>query len=226
LQGLRAEQTMPLPDATVFDVTAVAEQKKPLVGSLRIGLWSYGLALAASVLVAFVCGQYAASGRMDREFAAASSPANDNATIARSDAGQPVGADVRPGDYVRPKGSQQDGFLDNGSTDDASRLAPADWQTVRLDIDDPAAGESAAIDVPCLTVSGTDGDSATQAQIDPAWLAEQKSALTAQMLQTFHETGHAVTTEMQWWPFEMADGRRVILPVEQIEVRYVGHETY
>ncbi len=109
----------------------------------------------------------------------------------------------------------------DGPAGPSSGQAAPDWQTLQLSIADSLAGESEAVEVPCLEVSHAD-----LAQIDQVWLAKQDSAVSAQMLQTLQETGHTVTTQMQWWPIEMADGRHVILPVEQVEVRYVGGELY
>ena len=167
--------------------------------------WSYAFALAACVLVAFVVGRYAASGSSERELAANARRSNDGEQAVKAD-------DFRQ-DHL------DDNLQENMPNRDSSSQSKSAWQTVQLDLDDALAGESQAVDVPCLDVSNAD-----PAQIDPAWTAKQQSAVTEQLMETLRETGHVVTTEMQWWPVEMADGRRVILPVEQVEVRYLGGE--
>jgi hypothetical protein len=199
LIGVRAEQTVSLSSSVLCG------RRRKARWFHGLARWSYGFALAASVLVAFACGRYVASGPVERELAAMRGRSTDNPVVSTA-----VDNRVSNDDFpsIRP------------GADSSGQAAPG-WQTVQLNIADALAGEPEAVEVPCLDASHAD-----LSQINQAWLAKQDSAVSAQMLQALEETGHAVTTEMQLWPIEMTDGRRIVLPVEQVEVRYVGGELY
>jgi hypothetical protein len=62
--------------------------------------------------------------------------------------------------------------------------------------------------------------------IDPQWLRSFPPAVPDDVLQAFHRTGHEVEQHRELVPVPMKDGRRLVVPVDQVDVHYVGNETY
>ena len=46
------------------------------------------------------------------------------------------------------------------------------------------------------------------------------------VLQALNRTGHSVEQHREMIPVPMSDGRRLIVPIDQVDVHYVGNETY
>lgn len=157
--------------------------------------WSW-LAVAASIVAAFACGKH---------WTAASAPG-------------PIAKVTVPASAVPATNDAAGAFDDTGGF-----ATPAhQWHTVQLNFDDAVPGESDTVEVPCLDVSRMDAAELQAGQLDPEWLARQASALPAAWLQTLRETGYTVQTRQELWPVDMADGRHVVVPVEQVELRYLG----
>lgn len=58
--------------------------------------------------------------------------------------------------------------------------------------------------------------------IDDAWLRSFPSALPADVLRALERTGHAVQQSRELVPVPLEDGRRLVVPVDQVEVHSVG----
>lgn len=58
--------------------------------------------------------------------------------------------------------------------------------------------------------------------IDPLWLENLPGAIPADVLHAFERTGHEVQQHRELLPLEMNDGRRLVVPVDKVEVHYVG----
>jgi hypothetical protein len=56
------------------------------------------------------------------------------------------------------------------------------------------------------------------------WVRDQPSAISAQMRRALEQRGHRVEVERQFVPLQLEDGRQVIVPVEQVEVRPARRE--
>jgi hypothetical protein len=63
-------------------------------------------------------------------------------------------------------------------------------------------------------------------EIDASWLLDQPSALPPSVLQALERAGHRVHQDRRYVPIDLDDGRRVVLPVDQVEVQYVGHRGF
>lgn len=161
--------------------------------------WTYLAALAASVLVAFACGRYWAPAAAGPVAMAQSAPAT-----------QIVAAPAEPAPPAPAEAAAAPAYSD------------ADWETVQLNIEDAAAGEPDTVEVPCLDVSRLGAAAWRAAGLEADWLADQASALPAAWLQTLRETGYTVETQRELRALDMSDGRRVVVPVEEVELRYAG----
>jgi len=83
------------------------------------------------------------------------------------------------------------------------------WRTMKLNVHDPSSSKPQQIEVPVREM----------ARIDPNWAASDESAISADVIKALEQSGHVVTRERRLWPIELEDGRRVIVPVEQVEVQ-------
>ncbi len=62
--------------------------------------------------------------------------------------------------------------------------------------------------------------------IDERWLSQMPPPIPDDVLQALGRTGHRVQQRRQFVPMPLDDGRQVIVPVDQIEVHYVGNGAY
>ncbi|MHB1036853.1 MAG: hypothetical protein ACYC35_23045 [Pirellulales bacterium] len=89
------------------------------------------------------------------------------------------------------------------------------WQTVRLRLGD-SAGDGQSLNVP--VVEG--------ANMDETWVQNQGSAVPPDVVRVLERMGHEVQQERQLWPIQLDDGRRGLVPVDDVKVRYVGNPSY
>jgi hypothetical protein len=59
-------------------------------------------------------------------------------------------------------------------------------------------------------------------RIDEAWLQSIPSPVSPEMLQALQQSGHEIRQRRQLLPVEMQDGRRLVVPVDEVEIRNVG----
>jgi hypothetical protein len=88
------------------------------------------------------------------------------------------------------------------------------WQMVSLASQDPE-GEPRTIEVPAVP----------REEVDPAWLKSAPAAVPPEVLQAFQRTGHQVQQHRELLPVSAQDGRQLFVPVDQVEVHYVGRPT-
>ena len=62
--------------------------------------------------------------------------------------------------------------------------------------------------------------------IDPDWLENLPSAIPEDVMQAMNRTGHQVEQQRELVPVNLEDGRQLVVPVDQVKVRYVGNGTY
>ncbi|MEN6558775.1 MAG: hypothetical protein ABFC54_11405, partial [Thermoguttaceae bacterium] len=62
--------------------------------------------------------------------------------------------------------------------------------------------------------------------VDARWLETVPPAMPDDVMQAFHRAGHHVEQHRELMPVSLQDGRRLIVPVDQVDVHYVGNETY
>lgn len=89
------------------------------------------------------------------------------------------------------------------------------WQMVTFSVPDGQAGNR-SIRVPAMQ----------RDQIDENWLRSMPQAMPAEVLQALERTGHRVTESRQLLPVPLEDGRRMVVPVDQVDVHYVGNKAY
>lgn len=80
-----------------------------------------------------------------------------------------------------------------------------------------------------VTLTGTDASddpirlpAVERNRIDDAWLGSLPAAVPPDVLRALERTGHSVRQSRQLMPVPMEDGRRLVVPVDQVEVRPVG----
>ncbi len=96
--------------------------------------------------------------------------------------------------------------------DGASRHSDAPsgpWQLVTLAGPDGTVGE---IKLPAIE----------RDKLDENWLAGVPAAMPADVLRALERTGHKVRQRRELLPLRMKDGRRLVVPVDQVDVHYVG----
>jgi hypothetical protein len=94
---------------------------------------------------------------------------------------------------------------------------PGPWQTVTLSLPDGPEGGSRSVDLPAYE----------QTNLDDDWLRSVASpALPPEVIQALQLRGYQLRQQQAIVPFEMNDGRRLVVPVDQVEVTYVGNPTY
>jgi hypothetical protein len=62
--------------------------------------------------------------------------------------------------------------------------------------------------------------------IDPQWERNLPPAIPKNVLDALARTGHQVKQQRQLVPVPLKDGRQLVMPVDQVEVHYVGNNTY
>ncbi len=86
------------------------------------------------------------------------------------------------------------------------------WQLVALAGPDGTAGE---IKLPAIE----------RDKLDENWLANLPAAMPDDVRRAFERTGHRVRQRRELLPIEMQDGRRLVVPVDNVDVHYVGNTT-
>lgn len=82
-----------------------------------------------------------------------------------------------------------------------------------------------------LAVGGSSADESqvpvvAGGQLDGGWLLSQPSALPDEVRRALERMGHRVEQRRRLVPYRLGDGRRVVVPVDQVEVRPVGDQEY
>jgi hypothetical protein len=90
------------------------------------------------------------------------------------------------------------------------------WRTVTLSMPDGPQGSGRSIELPACE----------RASIDPAWVRSIPSAITPELAQSLQQSGYEIRQRRGVLPFEMNDGRRLVVPVDRVEVHYVGNPAY
>ncbi|MBN2023360.1 MAG: hypothetical protein JW809_11280 [Pirellulales bacterium] len=63
-------------------------------------------------------------------------------------------------------------------------------------------------------------------QLDEDWVRGLPVAIPPEVSRALEQSGHEVRSSRQLVPIAMPDGRRVVFPVDQLDVRYVGNGMY
>ncbi len=104
-----------------------------------------------------------------------------------------------------------------GSVDSTGPVSPEVWQSVALPVADGAGGSTESVPLPARVAD----------DLDPEWLQGFPPAIPQDVVSALRESGHEVQQQQrQFVPFPLQDGRRLVVPVDQVEVRYVGNSAY
>ncbi len=88
--------------------------------------------------------------------------------------------------------------------------------TVRLVTRIPGEDQSEEVDIPIIEVDDP----------DPNWFEQQQSAFPPSVRRVLERMGLKVTERRKFYPVDLGDGRTAVVPVENVEVRFVGHRGY
>jgi len=102
--------------------------------------------------------------------------------------------------------------VDSGRGNSANGLPP---QSVQLVVDGGAGGRR-NVEVPLVDAAG----------MDEALFGQWSLALPPEMIRFFEQNGHQVVRERQLRPYELRDGRRIVVPVDQVEIRPVNVQSF
>ncbi len=112
--------------------------------------------------------------------------------------------------YATPT-NPEDGTLVHGK----NIVMPDKYITVELAAKHPD-GTKSTIKIPALV----------QNNIDAARLRELPPAIPPELVRSFEKAGHDVHQTRRLVPFRMEDGRRLVVPVDQLDVHYVDMPYY
>jgi negative regulator of sigma E activity len=87
-----------------------------------------------------------------------------------------------------------------------------DWEMVTLGGDKSLKGQSQTIRVPAQRRNVLDRD----------MLDHIPDAISPQMEEVFEQSGHRVVQQREIVPLQLNDGRRLVVPVDHVEIHYVG----
>jgi len=102
-----------------------------------------------------------------------------------------------------------------GTPAPAASRAPA-WQMVTLATDRGQGSEDESIRLPAME----------RERIDDSWLQSIPQAIPPEVLRALKNTGHKVRQSRQLVPVQMQDGRRLIVPLGQVDLEYTGRPAY
>jgi hypothetical protein len=97
------------------------------------------------------------------------------------------------------------------SDDSKTPTDPVTWKTFKLGTPD---GQQ--VDIQALVGSSR----------DPSWLLNSGSAIPADVMAQLEQHGYRVEREKELWPSQLQDGSRLVVPVEQVQLHYVGSPAY
>jgi DNA-binding transcriptional ArsR family regulator len=168
-------------------------------GLRRRSLWGWGLAIAAGLLVAFSLGT---RFPVDKTL--------DDAALARQEAA--IG-DVAPTLDVPSLDEPWDSrALADNETEVDDGLP---WETLTL-----ASEDGSKDDAFQLRVLNADADGGTSAASDQALVAQVQSAISSRLMRELEAAGWEVKRERRLVRVELSDGRRMIVPVDEVDISY------
>lgn len=99
----------------------------------------------------------------------------------------------------------------------SGQRSPADdpWRMVTLAGND-SSGNPQSVELPARE----------KRQLDPSWWQGQAIPMPPEMLQALKNSGHEVEQSRQLMPVPLRDGRKLVVPVDQVDVHYVGNPEY
>lgn len=180
---------------------------RPLTAPVRrLGRWQSLAALAASVFVAGVLGWVVGAGGWPSTSVAPIPLAGTPAAVVPPTAPQ----------EDRPSGVQlaQWASISGGSPpvpEQPPETWGEGWQTVAVRVTDPSGLAIREIPLPVIPTQG----------IDPSWF--HPAPLPPEMCECLRRQGYEIRQHRALVPTACGDGRCVVMPVDQVEIHYVGN---
>jgi hypothetical protein len=93
-----------------------------------------------------------------------------------------------------------------------------------------AGGEPSETPLQSVTLALGEGDGADRIELPvasadadtDAWLEDLQATVPASLLERLKEAGFEVVRHQRFYPVELSDGRRLVVPVEQVDIRDPG----
>ena len=169
---------------------------RPLQRSRSIGYGGTLLAVAASFVVALFLGSWLRSAW---HAPAPSPPSSHSPAEFARDTGQPQGPAVPP--------DRQQTMVADASPEPEAPAGKV-WMVELAD----AEGDSEPIRVPAVE----------RDRINDEWLQSFPAAIPPEIVDVWRRHGHRVRQRRQLLPFRLQDGRQLIVPVDEVDIHYVG----
>jgi hypothetical protein len=125
-----------------------------------------------------------------------------------------VGSLSHRGRVVPPPSTGESQQVAQGELPSAHASGP--WQVVTVRSPSTDRQPSRLIDVPAVE----------RATVDERALRSAPPAIPDDVLQALARTGHQIQQHRELVPVPMQDGRQLIVPVDRVNVHYVGNKTY
>jgi hypothetical protein len=169
------------------------------------------LAMAASFFLVFWVGSMAKQARLGHP----ATPAGASGELASTAEHRPAATLANPSPFSnQPLSRQPLESLAGGWPQGHAARGPWRMVTVSGPADDD--GKNASFSLPAVE----------RDNIDQQWLRSVPPAVPDDVLQAFNRTGHEIEQHRELVPVPLKDGRRLVVPVDQVDVHYVGDETY
>ncbi len=163
-------------------------------GAQHRASWGAWLAIAAALFVAFGVGT---------RFPLTSPVAE------RQDAG-PAGSFVTDVPDNSPEVATQEAESPEAATRNVAQADSSDDELVETVTLAPVDGGDAGQEFQVAVVK----DDAT----DQQWAAVEQSGVASRLLEQLEKAGLKVTRQQRFWPVDLADGRRLVVPVDEVDV--------
>ena len=62
--------------------------------------------------------------------------------------------------------------------------------------------------------------------IDRQWLESLPSPIPESVVQALERSGYEVQTQQELMPMPLKDGRKLVVPIDKVQLQYVGNPTY
>jgi len=113
--------------------------------------------------------------------------------------------------HVGPRTNVAGPIIPAGQGRDAM-VAASPWQMVTLAAPSGGPGGPQTFQLPAIQTD----------RLDEAWLRSIPKPVSPELLQALRQSGHAVQQRRELLPVPMNDGRRLVVPVDQVDIHYVG----
>ena len=106
--------------------------------------------------------------------------------------------------------------LVSASAPTRTRVTPNPWHIVTVSAPSDGQHPQASIDLPAVE----------RDNVDEQWVRSLPPAIPDNVLQALARTGHQVQQRRELVPVPLQDGRQLVVPVDRVDVHYVGNGPY